>query len=258
MLYVARCFTPDQAGILAEAMIRRISSLVPDECLLYHSGMNNPWIDLPTEAPYLLPADCDAIHRFNTTASTDHIIHTEMCPEPFMGLPHAPVVLLGLNPGAAKEEFQPPTDPILLQAYADNLQHTITDIPFYLLNPAIGGAGYQWWTAKLRPLLQRYDEHFLAQHLFAVEYFPYHSHRFSHRLPFVESQHYTRYLVQQAIERDAVIIVMRSYRLWIQAVPDLASYPHIYRLKNPLNVIISPNNCPGGFAKIVEILDMQR
>jgi len=229
--------------------------LVPTECLLYHSGMDNPWLNLPTQAPYLLASDCDAIGSFNATASANHTIHTEMYPEPFIGLPHAPVVLLGLNPGAAKEELQPPKNPILLQAYADNLQHIITDIPFYLLNPAIGGAGYRWWTTKLRPLLRRYDEHFLARHLFVVEYFPYHSHRWSYRLPFVESQHYTHYLVQQAIERGAVIIVMRSYRLWIQAVPHLASYPHMYRLNSPQNVIISPNNCPNGFAKIVEILD---
>jgi len=223
--------------------------------MVYHTSMHNPWIQLPTEAPYLLACDRDAIIRFNVTASNDHAIHTEMYPEPFIGLPSAPILFLGLNPGALKAQLQPPTHPILLQAYTDNLHHIITDIPFYLLNPAIGGGGYRWWTTKLRPLLQRYGEHFLARHIFAVEYFPYHSYRWSYRVPFVESQYYTHYLIQHAMERNAVIIIMRSYKLWTHAIPDLASYAHMYKLNSPQNVIISPNNCPDGFTKIVQVLD---
>jgi hypothetical protein len=217
--------------------------------------MENPWLHLPNAAPHVLASDRDVILRFNATASVEHVIHTEMYPEPFIGLADAPVMFLGLNPGALKGQHQPPTNPILLQAYGDNLQHAAADIPFYLLNPAIGGGGYHWWTTKLRPLLRHYDERFLAQHIFSAEYFPYHSHRWSYRLPFLESQRYTFYLVQQAIERGAVIIAMRSYRLWIDVIPALASYPHLYRLKSAQNVIISPNNCPDGFKKIVEILD---
>jgi hypothetical protein len=231
---------------------------VLDRCVLYHTGMDNPWLHLPAEAPYLLASDYDAIVRFNATTSVDYTIHTEMYPEPFIGVPQAQVVFLGLNPGALKGQFQPPTNPILLQAYTDNLQHTRTDLPFYLLNPAIGGGGYRWWTAKLRPLLQRYDERFLAQHIFAVEYFPYHSYRWSYRLTRVKLQEYTYYLVRQAIERDAAIIVMRSYNLWIQAVPALKSYPRTYRLNSPQNVIISPRNCPDGFTKIIQQLDEKR
>lgn len=190
-------------------------TLVPSTCLVRDFGMDSPWLYVPAEAPYLLASDHNAIVRFNSTASIDHTVHTEMYPEPFIGVPQAPVIFLGLNPGALKGQFQPPTNPILLQAYADNLRHTRTDMPFYLLNPAIGGGGYRWWTAKLRPLLQRYEERFLAQHIFSAEYFPYHSHRWSYRLPRVESQGYTYYLVQQAMERGAAIIVMRSYHRWL-------------------------------------------
>ncbi len=220
--------------------------------------MQNPWTQLPTEAPYLLAGDRDAIFQYNATASVNHTIHTEMYPEPFIGLPDAPILFLGLNPGALEGQLQPPTNPILLQAYADNLRHAAIDVPFYLLNPTIGGDGYRWWTKKLRPLLLRYPEQFLSRHILAVEYFPYHSHTWDYRVPFVESQIYTRYLIQQAITREAVIIVMRSYKLWTDAIPDLASYAHMYRLNSPQNVIISPNNCPGGFTKIVQALDKKR
>src|SRR5258708_5145779 len=115
--------------------------------------MDNPWIQLPTEPPYLLSTDREAILRFNETASEDHIIHTESYPEPFIGLPDAPIMLLGLNPGTAKGHLEKITNPILLQAYKDNLHHNRADFPFYLLNSEIGGGGYEWWTAKLRPIL---------------------------------------------------------------------------------------------------------
>lgn len=61
--------------------------------------MVNPWISLPASALFVLSRDAEAIEAFNAGASESHAIHLEVIPEPFIGLPDAPVVLLNLNPG---------------------------------------------------------------------------------------------------------------------------------------------------------------
>ncbi len=59
----------------------------------------NPWLHLPMTAPFVLAEDAPLVERFNLTASPDHRLDLTLLPEPFLGLPSAPVVLLGLNPG---------------------------------------------------------------------------------------------------------------------------------------------------------------
>jgi hypothetical protein len=67
------------------------------------------------------------------------------------------------------------------------------------------------------------------------------------------SQEYTFELARQACARNAVIVVMRSYKNWMSHVPELAEAHH-HRLSSTQNVMISPGNCPAGFEEIVEAL----
>lgn len=66
--------------------------------------MENPWLLLPQDPPFVAAADRESIDAFNATADNDHRIHTDVLPEPFLGLPTADVVLLNLNPGFSEEE----------------------------------------------------------------------------------------------------------------------------------------------------------
>jgi hypothetical protein len=59
----------------------------------------NPWDRLPLQAPFLLPEDARLINEFNVNAADRFKVHFDIFPEPFLGNPNAPVVLLGLNPG---------------------------------------------------------------------------------------------------------------------------------------------------------------
>ena len=56
-----------------------------------------------------------------------------------------------------------------------------------------------------------------------------------------------------AAERQAPIVVMRSYRRWVEQVPDLAT-ANIHLLNSPQNVTISRRNCPTGFDKIADLI----
>ena len=61
--------------------------------------MENPWTHLPDSPPFVLEEDCEAVEHFNVKPDARTQIHTEILPEPFLGRPDAPVVVLSLNPG---------------------------------------------------------------------------------------------------------------------------------------------------------------
>jgi hypothetical protein len=89
----------------------------------------------------------------------------------------------------------------------------------------------------------------VARDILCVEFFPYHSHKHS-QAPRLPSQDYTLSLVQAAIDRDAVVVVLRSVRRWTEAVPALANYKRRFILQSAQNVTISLRNCPLGFEEI--------
>jgi len=56
------------------------------------------------------------------------------------------------------------------------------------------------------------------------------------------------------MKRNALIIEMRSKKVWQERVPGLMSYHNYYVLKNPQYPAISQKNCPDGFPEILKIL----
>ncbi|MGZ6366320.1 MAG: hypothetical protein ACXWPS_10145 [Ktedonobacteraceae bacterium] len=216
--------------------------------------MRNPWTDLPTTAPFVLPCDKQAIVTFNASAKPDHTIHTEVLPAPFVGNPAAPIVFLNLNPGYTKQHEQFVVDEYCNQATRANLVHASQDYPFYVLDPRIGSnPGYRYWTRILKPLIVLYGLKKIANEVCVVELFPYHSEHFAGKLC-VPSQTYSWYLIQEAMRRNALIIQMRSRRLWQKAILELVSYPNYYCVNSPQNPTLSAKNSPKGFPEMVKVL----
>lgn len=94
----------------------------------------NPWNLLPSAAPFVLPVDARAIQDFNRRARPEHIIHPEIVPEPYLGNPKVPVVLLNLNPGFVDTDRTVHLNPRFNAAAVANLQHRHPEYPFYLLD----------------------------------------------------------------------------------------------------------------------------
>jgi len=211
----------------------------------------NPWRDLPHEAPYVLPIDQEAISAFNRRASPLHVIHPEIVPEPYLGDPSAPVVLLNLNPGYVDEDLDVHIEPPFKAAARANLLHDGGEWPLYLLNPAFPSPGRNWWLRKLSALIAAVgNAKTVASRVFVAELHGYHSRRFHGRLR-VPSQRYTFDLVRASIARGAILVMMRGRRVWMETLPELASANPVV-LRNPQNPTISPGNCPEAFGGIVE------
>lgn len=207
----------------------------------------NPWLDVPTEQHYLLPCDRGRIEAYNykhPDKDDVYYVHDDVLPEPFVGSTTAPVVLLGLNPGFDEKNIEEHARPEFQDQLHKNYCHGQSDFPFYFLNPQLKGGGQEFWKKKLHRLLKEFQPKELARSILCIEYFPYHSRRFRHASIKLPSQEYGFRLVQSAIDRDAVVVVMRSKRLWLEVISRMAEYRRFFALKNPRNPTLSPGNCP--------------
>src|SRR6516162_2449817 len=64
------------------------------------SMSGNPWVHVPVDPPYVLLEDARAVGEFNASAGEAHQLQiNKLLPEPFVGDPAAPVLLLSNNPG---------------------------------------------------------------------------------------------------------------------------------------------------------------
>ncbi|HEY2826149.1 MAG TPA: hypothetical protein VGJ04_00995 [Pirellulales bacterium] len=218
------------------------------------SSTFNPWNDLPDNAPYVLDSDGAIIEAHNARLETDSLfkVHLSVLPEPFLGRPDAPVVLLNLNPGWNKDK-----DPVnhsrpeFIKRNRGNLLHKPSDYPFYLLDPKLRPNRTNWWEERLGSLIQAVGLEAVAQNVLCVEYFPYHSKRYKkcERLP---SQDYSFTLARDAVERNAVILLMRGKRRWTNAVPSLSSYNRLFFPSSFQCAYVSPNNYSAGFGAAVK------
>jgi hypothetical protein len=216
--------------------------------------VDNPWQRLPLQAPFVLPEDAPLVNAFNVSASDNLTLHTELLPEPFLGSPDAPVVLLSLNPGYSPDDLRHHQDPLFASRSRANLLHLPAAYPFYLLAPDLSAPGRHWWDRKLGPLSRVAGREAVARGVLCVEYFPYHSRQFGHRALLIPSQAYSFTLVREALNREAIIVFLRGERYWMMAVPELAIYPHLCRVRSVQNPVISPANCPKGYDRAVAAL----
>lgn len=209
--------------------------------------MTNPWLQLPKKPPFVLPCDIESISIFNSRKRKTpfEIIDTEI-PSPYIGNPESPVVFLNLNPAYSQEESESPQIVQYQKIARMNLLHQFTDYSFYVLDPSLNGtpSGYCWFNQKFSPLMRAtgMNAKDLSKKIFLVEFFPYRSKKFKWNGGVLPSQKYAISLVEKAIAREAVIVIMRSEKFWINAIPILKNYQKSYKLHSPQNVTISENN----------------
>lgn len=137
-----------------------------------------------------------------------------------------------------------------------NLRHTLAKRPFVYLHPDITKFGLKWWRNKLRRLTDECGEAAVARSVLNVAYFPYASELFKHGKLALDSQQYSFQMVRAAMERNAVIVLLRKCKWWFEAINGLEEYAKLYRVKNTQSPTISPNNFadPNAFAAIVSAI----
>jgi len=207
--------------------------------------MENPWKNLGKENNEYI-AECDK-YFFNNKYylnlfKNDYELKLNVMPGPYTGdLLNARVYLLALNPGYDEN------DVLFTNNYKnkiiDNLLHIFDDYPFMILNPQYKeSAGAKWWLNKLSHLINNFGLENVANKVCNIEYFPYHSKKYKHLNLKLPSQEYSFSFVKKAIIENKKIIIMRSEKIWYNAIPELENYENKYVLNSSQNVIISPKN----------------
>jgi hypothetical protein len=232
--------------------------------------MKNPWIEFVEnldETNLVLKEDKAVIDRFNQSTTETYKVHTEIMPAPFMGnVQSAPILLLLLNPGYDEKEEIKGYYKEYKPFWKKEIQHiqSIPELPLFCLDEKyIEYSNY--WHNKLKPLTSKTSKEKVAKNICQIQFFPYHSKKFksiSKKIltengsdQYLTSQKYNFYLVEKAMERNAIIIILRSKKMWFEAIPDLKKYENLYFTKSYLNTILSENNLSDTFPKIINILN---
>ncbi len=219
--------------------------------------MANPWIHLPQNPPYVLPSDAPQVDAFNHRhrENDQRLLRLDVRAEPYIGALDAPIVLLNLNPGYVPEDRLMNDDPDGKALWQSNVLHESLEYPFYVLDPRISWAPVAaWWRETLNALIAISDTQTVARNVLCIEYFPYHSRQDPGFPGLLPSQRYGFTLVDQAIDRGAVILVTRAARVWMEQVPRLIGYGRAFKSANPRRVIISPGYYPEGFPLLSQLL----
>ncbi len=226
--------------------------------------MQNPWTTLKDRSNNNYLADCDleyqpVIDSFNSLVLSNHKIRYDFLPQPYAGsLETAEVVLLNLNPGFAGDEGETKQyeDRYFFKANLDSLTFQTS---FYFLESKFEHTpAYRWWHNHLKEVINCWKAE-TTKRLMVIEYFPYHSQNykpigkrlFKNDNPMLPSQYYSFYLVRKAMHLHKKIIVMRSFRLWQEQIPELQEYKFTYKLGNPQNPCVSEKNMPSKSFKFV-------
>lgn len=219
----------------------------------------NPWLALPEQKPFVLSGDAPNLQPYSEYPTpTAYRLH--LLPLPFQGRPNAPVVILGLNPGYDVGDETKQTTDYFIETNFRNYRHDPTlPYPLFFLDPEIegesSGKGQQWWYRRLKHLRVLYEDKLLAQALLSVQYVPYRSTSYKQARHHLPSQEYGFELVRQAIRRNALIIGLRSARLWKEAVKELDGYGRFFTASNPRNPVLNEQQLGRGYTELRAELD---
>lgn len=213
----------------------------------------NPWSEIPTDPPYVLPMDRPYTDMANAVLSNPSSrLHPERLPEPRSGPRNAPIVVLQLNPSFDQETGDSPLSDYDQQRLRAGLHDEYA--------PHIGIADqHRWWRIAFAEPIAHFggDHQRVARSVCSVEYFPYPSLNFACAHLRLPSQAYQFQLVREAVARNALIVVTRGWSLWLGAVPELyGTLGNVLQTRNPRRVTFSRRNLPqGGYERVIAAIE---
>ncbi len=219
----------------------------------------NPWLELSTDRPFVLPQDLPFIRELNRyrRGNDAHQIRLNIPPTPFVGSSAAPVVILLANPGIGVGDQRQQTKSAALEQIYAGFQKG-RNAPFWpLLDFFENTNAGRWWISKTRDLADEVGgRRELAKRLQAIEVHGYHSKSWAPPVSNFPSQGFGFELVRRAMERDAFIIIGRAQSYWYSAVPELRWYPrHVPRLVSSQSAHLSRANLGPSYRKVVRALE---
>jgi hypothetical protein len=182
----------------------------------------NLWLAVCDGSECVVQDDKAYIDAFNASCHETCRLDLTLPPSPFHGFHNAPLVVLEANPLWNEEAVAAYKDPKWRELAFREL-HAEQGDRFYALDDQWATSqGGRWWRNCMSGLNRAgYSWNFLATHVLSVEFYGYFSRRWAGIPVTLPSQYFGFHLVTSAMERGAVIVVMRAARFWHVAVPGL-------------------------------------
>jgi hypothetical protein len=207
--------------------------------------MENPWLELPLNPPYVLPKDRRHIDAFNGALRPNQAefrLDLSLMPVPFMGNPDAGLVVLARNPKFVPGDLRDQNPDYVATLRANIEGRPGAQAAIGLLERFRDMPAGEYWRPKFKAVLDRVESSDdLARRVLIVELHAYRSEKYRRLRNPLPSQAYGFDLVSAAIRRRATIVVVGAGE-WRTAVPELRSYPVVPQ-GNPYSPILSPGNC---------------
>lgn len=174
--------------------------------------MENPWLKLvPADGEFLLSIDRVAVETHNTTAKEQHKFRLDMVPEPYMGRPDAPIVVLTGNPRFRADDLETHARPEVQELLLACARREELEFPLVWMDPRLADTpGAVWYQQKLRLLCQALGPKAVAQGVAIYESLPYHSAELKQPRMSIPSQNYTNELAGTALDQDRIVIWLRG------------------------------------------------
>lgn len=214
---------------------------------------------------FLNESDSYLINKFNEkNKGTKFEILTGLLPEPFIGNPEkAKLLFLALNPGykggESDGEFKWHSDSKFSKLIYDNLDLLETDYPYYYLNEDDyfkKSPGHEWCKRVFRELINVIGAKELSKKIVCIQYHAYHSNRYKKiDSKLLSSQEIVFPIIHSFMRSGLPIVIMRSKKIWVESISNLAEYQNKIILKNPRNPTISKGNMSEGeFNYLLDLL----
>jgi hypothetical protein len=184
---------------------------------------DNPWAQLGTTPPYVLPEDMPA--------AVPYQLHARL-PEPWQGpIWTARAVLLLLNSGHSVADLDDMGRPEVVDELRAQLDG---DRPFFaVLDGWADTASAKYWRPRLAKVIDEVGQDAVASGFAIAQAVPYASSYQLHHRGRITSAAFTAHLVAQAAERGAMVILARGIAEWRSLAPALFEQPGIPVLPNP-------------------------
>ena len=196
------------------------------------------------------------------TSKDSYLLAEHLEPFPYLGNPLANIFMLMANPGISKKEeeksFKMNDEKIKYSRknlHLEDLESMRTRIES-TDNSELESV---WLKPRVRELVEKTSVQRVTKGLFLVNFHAYHSKSW-YPIPFTfPTQHYSFHLINEAIKREAVIIMGRNKLGWLTAIPGLFEYKketrNVIEFDSARSLYISEGNLrPDSFKKILDRL----
>ena len=196
------------------------------------------------------------------TSKDSYLLAEHLEPFPYLGNPLANIFMLMANPGISKKEevksFKMNDKKIKYSRknlHLEDLESMRTRIES-TDNSELESV---WLKPRVRELVEKTSVQRVTKGLFLVNFHAYHSKSW-YPIPFTfPTQHYSFHLINEAIKREAVIIMGRNKLGWLTAIPGLFEYKketrNVIEFDSARSLYISEGNLrPDSFKKILDRL----